>query len=137
MPLINSEEHIGQARPSVWWPQFDNLYEALREACMSDAPSALLNLEAALAKSQAWLAHSLLGFQPPSPAAKAQLEKQEDIQTPDNKRMPITAVLSKAALQLSTYLVSVSCLSSFALDDLTHLEQDTTPHTCIIVCSDV
>lgn len=107
MPSISAEQQTEQAGPSVWWPKFDNLYEALREARVSDAPNAFQHLDALLTQSQSWLAHGLLGFLPASPAAKAQLKAQRSIQAPNQKQLPIAASLIRAALQLSSQLVSM------------------------------
>ena len=35
--MISEHQRSQQAHPSIWWPQFDKLYEALQEACVSDA----------------------------------------------------------------------------------------------------
>lgn len=93
------------AHSRLWWPQFEKLYEGLREACMSDAPTAVHNLDTLLNTSQTWLAEGLLGFQPPSTAAKTHLEQQDHILTISGKKMPITNVLRPLALQLSSHLV--------------------------------
>lgn len=110
MPLINPQQQTDEGRSSLWWPSFDRLYEALREACVSDAPEAVLSLDALLTVSQAWLIQGLLGFEPPSEAAKIQLEREEHIHAADGKRMSIASALKPLAFQLSTYLVGLQLL---------------------------
>ena len=111
---ITPQQQTDQGHSSLWWPSFDTLYEALREACMSDASYAVLSLDALLTASQFWLEHSLLGFLPPSEAAKAQLERGEHIHAADSKRMPIVPALKSLALQLSEYLVSLKLHAMYA-----------------------
>ena len=101
--------HTSDAHSQLWWPQFDKLYEALREACMSGASGAMQNLDTLLQASQNWLAEGLLGFQPPSTAAKAHLEQKDHILTITGKKMPITSALKPLAVQLSLHLVRQSC----------------------------
>ena len=103
--MISAQQETQQAHPSIWWPQFDKLYEALREACVSDASKAVVSLDDLLTGSQAWLAQGLLGFRPPSATAKAHLENEESIQAQNGKKMPIMPSLKPLALELSSYLV--------------------------------
>ena len=103
--MISAQQETQQAHPSIWWPQFGKLYEALREACVSDASETVVSLDDLLTGSQAWLAQGLLGFRPPSATAKAQLENEESIQAQNGKKTPIMPSRKPLPLELSSYLV--------------------------------
>ena len=100
---------------SLWWPKFDNLYEALRQSSASASSAAHVSLGSSLQEAQVWLQLGLQGFKPPAQEARAYLENEAHWFVANGKKLPIRAELRTSAVLLSNYLVKLTCLQPLPL----------------------
>ena len=89
----------------LWWPPFEDLYDALQDYKSSRAQVAGRHLRELLSSASSWLRLGLAGFESPAPEAQSLLQQGGHLNLRHGQALPIKAEYRAAAISLSQHMV--------------------------------